>query len=112
MKKLITITSLLFLLYSPVHAQTWKPSFRHELQPYKPAITNPHLPTYTLKDGKDISKINYEQEEFGLIAKVNNTIKQYQTSEEVNEKRLSIFEKLQEYFLKIKNLKRYFKWEF
>ncbi len=112
MKKLITITSLLFILYSPAHALTWKPTFRHELNPYRQPVINLHLPTYTLKDGKDYPKIDYEQEQFGLIDKVNNTIQEYQTSEKLTQKRISLFEKIQEYFFKIKGFKRYFKWEF
>ena len=112
MKKLITITSLLFILYSPAHALTWKPTFRHELNPYRQPVINLHLPTYTLKDAKDFPPIIYKNERFGLIGIVNDSIKEYQVSEEMQEKRLNWFEKLQEYFFKIKGFKRYFKWEF
>jgi len=114
MKKLITITSLLLLLYNPVHAETYRlrDYERHKFKPYIQPVINPRLPTYTLKDAKDFPPIIYKNERFGLIGIVNDSIKEYQVSEEMQEKRLNWFEKLQEYFFKIKGFKRYFKWEF
>lgn len=124
MKKLATIT-LLFLLYSPIHAQTYrlKEEDRFKLKPYIPSIESVELQSYPLKPqlenlyqqafGGDKQTLESVCEFLGPIGVVVNTATEYKAEEK---KRLNALQKVVQYItgLKVKTdkLKKYFKWEF
>ena len=107
MKNIITITSLLLMLYSSAHAQTFRPTYKHELKPY--------VQSTKLQSKEDLLTLELVCGNLGLMSVVNHAVKQYKSNKEV-EKRLNYLQRLTQYLvgLKVKaeKFKKYFKVEF
>ena len=119
MKKTFLITALLFALYSPANAQTFKPTYEHKLQSSVPKVMTHKQSSEKLKElyklayGGDYQTLESICEFFGLIGIVYNAVEEYQSKEV---KRLNALQKLTQYLVGLKmkadKFKKYFKWEF
>tara|TARA_Y100000034_G_scaffold20219_3_gene23053 strand:+ start:1247 stop:1609 length:363 start_codon:yes stop_codon:yes gene_type:complete len=120
MKKLLIIP-LLLILYSPAHAETFKPTYEQKLQSSVPEVVTPEQSSEKVKQlselvfGGDLKTLESVCEYLGPIGVSINTVEEYQINKEV-EKRLNALQRLTQYVigLKIKadKLKKYYRWEF